>query len=170
MNEVPEIMTPRCVLASISEEDYSALSEIFNDVQTRKFLPEIYEMIDGADGVLRFVTAFEHYLSIDQGILWGVFASGQLVGLVAIMDMLDNPSIFYAMHHSYRSRGYMKEALACVVDFIKSNHPCSVISTEVYKSNESSLHLLTKLGFVIDREDGDKIYMQIYVANDRFAI
>ena len=158
MNSFPEIIAEHCVLIRISENDLSVLQEIFDDVETKRFLPELYELIDSPDGILKFVSTFEQYAQNGEGYLWGIKHRNELVGFVAVMDLLDAPALFYAMHPNHRLYGYMKDALQGVLDCLSSK-TIRTISTDVYKENSISTTILQQLGFCVCKEDDKKVYM-----------
>lgn len=165
MNMFPRIFTLRCILDSITGGEYSILEEIFEDPQTKRFLPEIYELIDKPDGVQTFISVFDHYHDNDQGILWGIYNNEALLGFVAVMDLPENPTLFYAMHSKARSRGYMKESVSYIIDYLRKNQLyAKQIYSDVYKDNYASMNILKDLGFVIHTEDDKKIYMSLSLA------
>lgn len=160
MKVFPKIETPRCVLNCITEKDVAVLEEIFRDIHTRKFLPEIYELIDTPNDVQRFFSVFEHYFTINEGFLWGIYKNKTLLGFVAIMDLSSSPALFYAMHPDYRQRGFMKEAIEAVIGFVCSNNLCCSLQSEVYKENLISINLLQSVGFDVMEADGQKFYLR----------
>ena len=159
MRVLPEISTGHCLLNRILEADLPALNEIFYDAQTKRFLPELYPIADSAEGVRMFVSTFDLYLDMGEGFLWGIRRDDRLAGFIAVMDISDAPTVFYAMHPSFRSCGYMKESLSGVLEHLESQNAVEIIFTEVYKENSRSITLLRGLGFLIGREDDEKVYM-----------
>lgn len=159
MNPFPEINARHSVLTRISEDALGILKDIFDDADTRRFLPELYELLDSFDGFQNFVTTFDYYTQNDEGYLWGVKQSGKLVGFVAVMDLSDIPALFYATHPNHRSRGYMKDALQSVLGYLSNQKAVRTISTDIYKNNSISINLLQQLGFCVCREDDKKVYM-----------
>ena len=159
MNVFQRIFTLRCILDIITEEECSTLKEIFEDTQTKRFLPEIYELIDKPDGVQTFISVFNQYHDNDQGVLLGIYKNDALLGFVAVMDLPENPTLFYATHPEMRSQGYMKESVSYVIDYLRKMQCCQHISTDTYKENYASLNILKGLGFMIHKEDEKKIYM-----------
>lgn len=159
MNPFPEINARHSVLTRISEDALGILKDIFDDADTRRFLPELYELLDSFDGFQNFVTTFDYYTQNDEGYLWGVKQSGKLVGFVAVMDLYDIPALFYATHPNHRSRGYMKDALQSVLGYLSNQKAVRTISTDIYKNNSISINLLQQLGFCVCREDDKKVYM-----------
>ena len=159
MNHFPEIITRCSVLIRISEDALDILKEIFDDAETRRFLPELYELIDSPDGLRKLVATFGSYVQNEEGYLWGVKQNGEMVGFVAVMDLSDVPVLFYATHPNHRSKGYMKNALCRVFDYLNCKKAIRTISTNVYKENYVSINLLQQLGFCVCKEDDKKVYL-----------
>lgn len=159
MNPFPEINARHSVLTRISENALGILKEIFEDVETRRFLPELYELLDSSNGIQNFVSTFDLYTQNDEGYLWGVKHYDELVAFVAVMDLSDIPVLFYATHPNHRSKGYMKDALCGVIDYLSYKRTIRTISTDVYKENSISIALLQQLGFCVCRENDKKVYM-----------
>lgn len=159
MNITPNISTKYSLLTRISENDMSILQEIFDDVETRRFIPELYELLNSPDGLRKFIATFSMYAQNDEGYLWGVKHGDELVGFVAVMDLSDVPVLFYAMHPKHRSCGYMKDALHSVIDYLNNHKAIRTISTDVYKENNISINILQQLGFCVCKEDDKKVYM-----------
>ena len=159
MNPFPEIYARHSVLTRISEDALGILKEIFEDVETRRFLPELYELLDSPNGLQNFVTIFDYYTQNDEGYLWGIKHSDEFVGFIAVMDLSDAPALFYATHPNHRSKGYMKDALCGVIDYLSYKRTIRTISTDVYKENSISIALLQQLGFCVCKEDDKKAYM-----------
>ena len=61
MNIFPEIITKCSVLTHMSEDELCVLKEIFDDADTRRFLPELYELLDSPDGLQNFIATFVYY-------------------------------------------------------------------------------------------------------------
>ena len=159
MNPFPEINARHSVLTRISEDALGILKEIFEDVETRRFLSELYELLDSSNGIQKFVSTFDLYTQNDEGYLWGVKHSDEFVGFIAVMDLSDAPALFYATHPNHRSKGYMKDALCGVIDYLSYKRTIRTISTDVYKENSISIALLQQLGFCVCKEDDKKAYM-----------
>lgn len=159
MNPFPEINTRHSALARISEDALGILKEILEDVETRRFLSELYELLDSSNGIQKFVSTFDQYTQNNEGYLWGVKHCDELVAFVAVMDLSDIPVLFYATHPNHRSRGYMKDALQSVLGYLSNQKAVRTISTDVYKENSISIALLQQLGFCICKEDDKKVYM-----------
>lgn len=158
MNPFPEIITRCSVLTHISKDELGLLKDIFDDADTKRYLPELYGLLGSPDGLWNFVDTFDYYTQNNEGYLWGVKHNNELVGFVAIMDLSYIPTLFYATHPNHRSKGYMKNALYAVLDYLSSK-AIRTISTDVYKENSISITILQQLGFCVCKEDDKKVYM-----------
>ena len=164
MKEVPVQPTARCILTAVTQVDIPMLREILDDADTKRFLPELCEEFQTKESLQQFIISFDNYLAHDEGILWGIrlHLNPTLIGFIAIMDMPDNPTLFYAMHPLSRSCGYMKESLAAVIQNKQASGTCQTLQTEVYNNNVISTKLLIGLGCRIHKRDKRKIYYNLY--------
>ena len=156
----PILYTKRCRLDRITLHDVDMLRDIVEDFQFRLFLPELYELVHNVDGMHKFLSSFDAYAQNGDGFLWGIWKQSYLIGFVAIMDMSYEPTIFYAMHHDYRDKGYTKEAVAEVVAYYKTISKSSLY-TEVYQSNVPSLSILASCGFQVVGTKDNKFLLKM---------
>ena len=158
MSSLPIIRTAHCLLDGICKEDIPTLEEILDDAVTRHFLPELYTLVGSFEGIIEFLSTFDFYVGNGMGYLWGIRNDSKLAGFIAVMDLYDAPSLFYAMHPTARLQGFMKESISNVVNYLFKNKICSSILTDVYKDNVASVIILQQLGFEIYKEDDNKFY------------
>ena len=92
--------------------------------------------------------------------MWGIHVWGCLVGMIAVMDMNDKPALFYAIHPSYRCRGYMKESIHCLLCYLRESEKCEYVYTEVSKDNIPSMKLLENEGFKIIDKNQYKFFLR----------
>lgn len=161
MKSVPELHTDRCTLTAVTQSDIHILRQILDDTETQRFLPELCEEFQTIESMQKFVASFDKYLAQDEGVLWGIYKDGTLIGFIAIMDIMTNPTLFYAMHPHFRNQGYAKEAVADVVKDFKTEHPNRVLQTEVYKDNYASIAILQSCGFMASGQKNDKIMLTL---------
>lgn len=171
MITVPELKTQRCALNGITEEDFSTMHQIFDDQLSQQYLPELYELVAVQGGLQQMMSSFESYLSQDEGILWGIRVDNNLAGFIAVMDLSDNPTIFYAMHPEYRSKGYMKECMTTILNYLLVNRICDCLQTEAHEDNQISINILNENHFTVVAQDKQKIFLSrnFNISNDRFT-
>ena len=134
-------------LSPIHQGDGAALLSIMVDVETRRFLPQLCNLFDEINGFPILIHSFEQYQKDGTGFLLGIRRDYDLLGFIAIMDIPQCPSIFYAMHPKYRGKGIMKECVKEGLEYLSINKMCSYVQTYVSTENERSQNLLFKLGF-----------------------
>lgn len=139
---LPLLHTNRCVLSQITDADVTVLWEIFNDNLFSKFLPELSEVFVSQESLKTFIGAFNNYFKDGSGILWGIRLNDKLAGFIAIMDIPDNATLFYAMHPDCRNKGIMSEVVAEVINYWSWSSPKIQLHTEVYRENSASLNIL----------------------------
>ena len=61
----------------------------------------------------------------------------------------------YAIYEAYRGKGYMTEAVACIIDWAKRQDNVKSIFAQTAKNNPASWHILAKNNFVKVSEDED---------------
>jgi len=161
MTSIPILHTDRCTLSAITQSDIPVLRQILDDAETQRFLPELCDEFQTAESLQQFVASFDHLLLQDEGILWGIRKDNVFIGFIAIMDIMTNPTLFYAMSPNHRYKGIMTECVAVVVKWFCANCPTLHLHTEVYKGNTTSIHLLQKNNFTQLDEDEYKIFLKV---------
>lgn len=145
----------------ITEYDIPVMRQVFDDKLTKKYLPELKSLVRTNKGIQKMLTSFDTLMCQNDGIIWGVRLGGEVIGFVAIIDLSCNPTIIYAMHPSYRSKGYMKECVAESVRFLLDNNLCNYVQTEVHNDNIASIQLLQSIGFKLLKQDDKKTFLRI---------
>ena len=160
MKEFPELQTQRCVLNRITDNDIPVMRQIFDDEMTRKYLPELMDIVSSGMGINQMLSSFDTYLALDEGMIWAIRLDKVMIGFVAVMDLSTNPTIFYATHPNHRSQGYTKECVDAVLQYIFGHYSCQYMLSEVYKENTISMQVLSSVGFRITKKDRRKYYMR----------
>lgn len=160
MKELPVLKSPRCILNRIMEEDIPVMRQIFDDELTRKELSELRPLVRTDEGIKRMLVSFDTLLKQSEGMIWGIRLREQLIGFVAFLDLSCNPTVIYAMHPNFRSRGYMKECVSQTVQYVLVSSLCSYVRTEVHNDNVDSVGLLQSIGFDVVCKDKWKTYLK----------
>lgn len=159
MNTVPTLHTNSCTLSAVTQVDIPNLFQILEDSETQRCLPELCNEFPTVESLLQFIASFDTYIIQDEGVLWGIRKDNILIGFIAIMDISTNPTLFYAMHPIYRNKGYMKECLNELIDFVDKENLCYIMNSEVNHENDISRKLLFSIGFYQRKEDYQKMYL-----------
>lgn len=160
MKELPVLKSPHCILNCIMEDDIPVMRQIFDDELTRKYLSELWTLVETDEGIKQMLSSFNILMKQNEGLIWGVRHNGSLIAFVAFMDLSCNPTVIYAMHPAYRSKGYMKECVALSVQYILDSGMCSYMQTEVHNDNVNSVRLLQSIDFEVVSKDKLKTYLQ----------
>lgn len=101
--------------------------------------------------------------SIDEGINinWAITLkdSGTFIGLICLWNFSDDRAVAeagYELTPSYHGKGYMNEALQCILDYGFSTLNLSAVKAYTHRENANSLHLLKKNGFVWSENETDE--------------
>ncbi len=89
------------------------------------------------------------------GLVWvpyAFYANGEMVGFTELAyepGSLDNYWIFhFFIDCHYQGRGYGKEAIHLLLQFIRDHHPqCQALQLTVHPENDRARHLYTSAGF-----------------------
>lgn len=160
MKDFPVLHTQRCVLNRITDEDIPVMRQIFKDVLTQKYLPELRSLVRTDKGIRQILQSFDFYLSKDEGVIWAIRLSDALIGFVAIMDLSSKPTVFYALHPDFRKNGYMQESVAMSVQYILEKGLNYYVQTEVHNENMNSINLLQSIGFRVVKKTKCKTFLQ----------
>jgi RimJ/RimL family protein N-acetyltransferase len=77
---------------------------------------------------------------------------GKVIGEISVEDDsvrwgVESKELSYFIHEAYSRRGYMKEALQAVIDYLFAQEKVECVSARCFAPNEASLALLKSLGF-----------------------
>lgn len=161
MTDLPVLKSPRCILNGITEDDIPVMRQIFDDELTRKYLSELWTLVQTDEGIEQMLSSFNILMKKNEGLIWGVRHAGNLIAFVAFLDLSCNPTIIYAMHPEYRFKGYMKECVALSVQYVLGRGLCGYVQTEVHDDNYISVQILKSTGFRYMKQDGNKTYLRI---------
>lgn len=148
-SSVPTLQSEHCTLNEIEENDIAALRTIFSDADTQRYLPDLCDVANTDEGIKQILKSFRTYMSKNDGILWGIRNHGILIGFVATMDLSTNPTIFFAMNSKYRNRGYMKESVSLVTQYMCAAKFSNELHTEVDVNNIASQKVLEHCGYKV---------------------
>jgi diamine N-acetyltransferase len=89
------------------------------------------------------------------GLVWipyAFYANGEMVGFTELAyepGSLDNYWVFhFFIDHRFQRRGYGKEAIHLLLQFIRGHHPqCQALQLTVHPENDHARHLYTSAGF-----------------------
>jgi RimJ/RimL family protein N-acetyltransferase len=128
---------------------------------------EQFPMQDDKDGVGGFLKAAE--AGADSG-PFGSYriddADGAAVGTLGFYGPPDEEGrvvIGYGLVPGARGAGYATESVGGLIEFCRSRPDVTAILADTEKDNEASQRVLTKNGFVFEREDEQLLYYRLDV-------
>jgi len=160
MKSVHVLHTARCILSAVTSADIPVLRQILDDADTQRFLPELCDAFQTEESLKQLIAFFDSYIRHNEGFLWGIRKEDTFIGFIAVMDIPDNPTLFYAMHPAYRNQGLMKESLKDVIDYTKEKNLFNKLQTEVYQDNEKSLYVLKSCNFIERFTNNKKVLLE----------
>ncbi len=114
------LTTPRLVLHAPTEADIDAITEACQDPEIPRWttVPSPYTREDAA----QFVRLSAAQWDAGSEVVWGMYADGELVGMIGLHNMTDHftgatAELGYWVTAGARGRGYLTEAAAAVIDW-----------------------------------------------------
>jgi len=150
------LKTERLIIRDYLESDLNDMHSLWSDKAVMYYLDDIWcETIE--DTAKNLKTSMDnldgHYFCICDA------ATGAYMGGIGytITDTTPLGKIVhmgYMLLPRYHGRGYMPEAVKCVIDFAFVQDNCIRITTGCHKENEASRKVMEKVGF---RQEGERI-------------
>jgi RimJ/RimL family protein N-acetyltransferase len=141
MNEPlsPRLSTARLLLRPFRDSDVKAYAELLRDPTTHPFV------VEGGPVAAEEVPARIEALGSSQtSRYWALEFEERFVGYVALHGVAEpTPSLSYAMHPSWRRRGFASEALGALATALGDR----ALEAQTHLDNQASAKLLLSLGF-----------------------
>jgi len=149
-DSLPTIDAPRVRLRWLTHEDVDGVFAVFSDPRMMRYwsTPAMTERAEAEALIKRIHEQFGSKF----GFQWGVERKddGQLLGTCTLFHIDARnmrAELGYCLASSYWSQGYMREALAALLDFSFGTLKLRRLEADVDPRNENSLRILDKLGF-----------------------
>ena len=140
------IHTPRLTLAPLREQDKAALTALFRHDAVK----ETYMVPDPLDDALA-ERLFARILALSQDdtrCVFGIFLDGALIGILNDTEIEGGTiEMGYALHPDHWNRGYMSEAFAAVIDYLRTRG-FATVTAGAFVENAASLRVMQKCGMV----------------------
>lgn len=174
-----ELETERLILRKIVDDDAVTLyNNIFNDFDWYKFYYQV--PFNTLDEYQQIVSKYKEWYLNGNHFRWGIALkeSNEMIGAVQLHtkdDINKNCRIGYIISYKYDKKGYMKEAVSKVIDFVFNTLDYHRLEASIVEENINSINLAEKLGMQFEsiKKDsyklGDKYYNnKVYVLiNDK---
>lgn len=167
----PTLETERLILREIIKEDTEGIFACFsNDDVTRYYGQETLQNLEQAENFIEF---FQKNYHDKRGIRWAIERKEDkgiigTIGFNAWLPKHKRAEIGYELHPNHWRKGYTSEAVLAVLTYGFDVMELTRIGAVVFKENEASQNLLTKIGF---QEEGilKKYMYQNGVAHDTYV-
>lgn len=146
-----KVLLERCVLKMMRKENASDLLQVVTDDDARNQI-DAFREINNFREALSFIEKFQLVEKKSRASLWGIYKTNEklFMGLIGIVDLQDEPSIFYALLPDYRHEGVMTECVRWLTDFLHDECGKIVVVTEVHEDNVPSKNVLLRCGYKYD--------------------
>lgn len=155
----PILTTERLILRKISPDDDQAVylqrsSPVVNKYIARTPVADITE-------AQAWIARINNNVDLGLSINWAITLkdSCTFIGLICLWNFSDDRTIAetgYELSPAYHGKGYMNEALQCVMDYGFSELNLATITAYTHRENNNSLQLLKKNGFIWNEGEIDE--------------
>ena len=151
--EFPVLVTPRLKLRTISQQDADALFEIHSDAETMRWYG--VDPITRQSEAMRLADLFSGWFVAGSGFRWGLerLEDGRLIGTCGLFRWnrsWRNCVTGYELARDCHGQGYMREALAAILDYGFDEMGLHRVQAEAHGSNEGSIGLAKRMGFQLE--------------------
>ncbi len=154
----PVLQTPRLQLRAFSEEDYTQVFFLRSDKEVNRYIKRVYpKKIEEA---ITFVNKIQSSMKNGENVNWAICQKEDLkmMGSICLWNFSADHKIGevgYDLHPDYQNQGFMNEAMQTVLKFGFEELQLDHITAYTHHSNENSINLLKKHGFVIQHDKKD---------------
>lgn len=155
----PILATERLILRKISPDDDQSIylqrsSPVVNKYIARTPVADINE-------AQAWIARINNNVDLGLSINWAITLkdSGTFIGLICLWNFSEDCTIAetgYELSPAYHDKGYMNEALQCVLDYGFSKLNLKTITAYTHWENNKSLALLKKNGFTWNEGEIDE--------------
>jgi len=162
----PNLESKRLIFREFVENDVSDLFQIRSNDQIMEYMDSYtHQTIQDSE---KLINDIQKSFKDKTGINWAIIekSTNQLIGYFGFWRLIPDhcrAEIGYALRPEHWGKGYMKEAIITLVAFGFNNLKIHSIEANVNPKNESSIHLLTNLGF-----KKEAYFRENYFYNDQF--
>jgi len=141
------IITPRLVIRRVTAEDWRAVQAIWLDQQLSPYAGFDRPNDVSGSAVEPRIAKWASFAESFAHIFCAVCLGGEMIGYIAMNATPNGYETGYCFRSHVQGRGYARESLAAVIDFIRQNTTAKVITAGTALENIPSVRLLEYLGF-----------------------
>jgi len=158
-NPFPILQTKRLTLRRLKSKDAPEVYFLRTDPLVNKYIKRpITKDITAAQN---FITKINTGIDNNENIYWPITLSGedQMLGAISLWHFSEDKKIAevgYDLHPTIQGKGYMSEALSCVLDYGFEKLKLDMITAYTHHENINSIKLLKKNGFRLMKGEVDE--------------
>ena len=158
-NPFPALKTERLILRKISPDDDQSVYIQRSSAIVNKYIVRtpVNDITDAQAWILRINNNVNLGLSVNWAIT--LKENGVFIGLICLWNFSEDRMIAetgYELSPAYHGKGYMNEALQCVMEYGFSKLNLKTITAYTHRENANSLNLLKKNGFIWNEGEVDE--------------
>ena len=150
----PVLETERLILREITISDSQCIFDNFSNIEIVKHFMKPFTSIEES---IKMISFFTEKFKNQKGIYWGITlkVNNIFIGTCSFekLDPIGCGEIGYDLSTSHWKKGYMTEALECIIQYGFENLDLKTIEAFIAKSNINSINLIKKLNFNISDEE-----------------
>ncbi|MCR4690291.1 MAG: GNAT family N-acetyltransferase [Lachnospiraceae bacterium] len=146
--------TARCLVREISLEDLPELYRIYEEPEITAYMEPLYEDREKEEAYTRDYIKW-HYGFYGFGMWIVTDKTGMILGRAGFEEKGDGiAELGFMIRKQSQRQGYAYEVSKGLLTFFIREYPEYRIRSMCHKDNTASVNLLTKLGFITERENG----------------
>lgn len=145
MEDMYTIKTNRLILREINKEDTATIVNWRSDPQVYQYFKNPHMLTDK-----EHLYWFQNiYLRDTRTISWIGLTENTPIGVFSIKQVsLEQAEISYLIGRNFQKKGYAKEAVQSIIDWVSLNWKVLFLVAKIHSANIASQHFIETMGFV----------------------
>lgn len=147
----PVLSTPRLLLRSLELEDAEDVFKLRSDPEMMRYIPRPLAL--DLDDAKKHIEVIKEMIGKNEGINWAITDNAYrnklmgIIGLYRIDEENSRAEIGYMLLPKYQKKGYIAEAISCILTFAFKEIRFHSIQAHIDPQNYASENVLIKSGF-----------------------
>lgn len=146
----PALRTQRLMLRALTLVDSEIIFSFHSDMENRQYIDKAPP--DSLEETQGFIRKIQTGIADDKWIMWAICSTTdqQLMGTICLWNFSENQSVAelgYELGANFQGKGFMREALAAVVEFSFTQLQLSSLEAYTHVENQASQKLLVQAQF-----------------------
>lgn len=163
----PDLHAERIFLRMLRESDFPEVAYLRSDPKVNRYVHR--PPAKTTEDALAFIEKIRAGVNQGSNYYWVIAAKEEdrMIGSICLWNFSEegkHAEIGYDLHPDHQHRGFMSEAMKCVLEFAFHTLHLAHVEAFTHRDNERSIHLLKKHGFrwIPDRVDADNVNNVIF--------